>query len=68
MRMKLNEKYWKKSNGDTRIKHRFLLFPKKIKYEIRWLEFAKGEEKFSIGYHTYEDSIFDCWTVVRWID
>lgn len=32
--------------GQTRIKEKFLIFPKKIKNEIRWLEKARWEEVF----------------------
>lgn len=32
--------------GDERTKRRFLLFPKKIDNEIRWLEVAKWKEVY----------------------
>ena len=43
---------------DTRIKTRFLFFPKTIGYEKRWLEFATWYEKY------YEPF----WESESWID
>ena len=46
--------------GDVRYKQGFLLFPKTINHDMRWLEFAKWKEEFG-----------KCdwgWTAVEWID
>ena len=44
--------------GTTRIRSGFLFLPKRIYGELRWLEFAKWEERL--------DSDFD-WLRIRWI-
>ena len=51
---------WKKNrDGDIRFVRRFLLFPKCIRGEFRWLEFAYVKKQF--GYDS-----FDSWDDIRW--
>lgn len=50
---------------DTRIKKRFLILPKKINGETRWLEFATWEESYC---HEKYYSRTIKWNVIRWID
>lgn len=51
---------------DTRIKERFLFFPKKIDNEWRWLEKAKYKQQYEIwrdnGLHLVD------WVDKEWID
>ncbi len=54
--------------GDTREVTKFLLWPKTIRGEWRWLERAKWQEKLTpcVGFHRYgpfNDSewVSDCW-------
>jgi hypothetical protein len=48
----------RKEQEDTRIKMRFLFFPKTINNETRWLENAIWEQKF----------IHDLWNYDKWED
>jgi hypothetical protein len=52
----------KKYIGMTRIKSGFLLFPKCIEGEWRWLEFAVWRQKY-ISYWTYCD-----WHNLEWVN
>lgn len=56
------------NDGDTRIKTKFLLFPKKINGETRWLEKSSWEEVCEIYDNSpyYMDII--SWDAFRWID
>ncbi len=45
--------------NDTRIKARFLLFPKMVRSQTRWLEYAKWKELYSADYG---------WIAVEWIN
>lgn len=47
-------------DGDVRIVRKFLLFPKRIGREVRWLEFANIEQK----YHFYKFY----WADIRYVD
>ena len=52
--------------GDTRIKSRFLLFPKTIDNTTRWLERASWKE-------LYDDNIYNeffspFWSAIEWTD
>ena len=49
-------------NGDLRIRTQFLLFPKEINREVRWLERASWQEKYCTGY------IFLKWLELKWVD
>lgn len=51
------------SRGDTKIKEKFLFFPKCIDGEVRWLEHAK----YMVRYITSE-YIWDHWSAVKWMD
>jgi hypothetical protein len=52
-------------NGNRRIRTQFLLFPKTIDYEIRWLEIASWEEEYESNYFNYNE--FCKWQGLRWI-
>jgi len=55
---------WKRpKEGQRRIKSQFLLFPKTIRGETRWLEFASWEEAFFVGMTGYS-----WWGEMKWID
>lgn len=50
---------WKAPNKhDTRTKTRFLIFPKKLGNEWRWLEVASWVEEYSAGF----------WWGERWVE
>ena len=59
MIFKLKDKY---NNGDVRIIKLFLLFPKQIGDEIRWLCFAKVKQRYYSG--DFYDS--PCWLDESW--
>lgn len=48
---------------DTRIRKGFLLFPKKIGNEIRWLETAKWKERY-----TYDHELNSHWVPYLWFN
>lgn len=51
---------WSKPKpGDTRIRKSFLLFPKCINKECRWLEYTKWKEKYTK---------YNIWDSQKWID
>ena len=54
-------------HGDKRIRTKFLLLPKKIDYEVRWLEFAKWEERFTAKWYEEDSYIYE-WKAFRWLD
>jgi hypothetical protein len=63
--MRWQRKPWSK-DGDERVRRRILLFPKCIKMEYRWLEYAEWLERYEIsglmcGGH-------DMWVPIRWLD
>jgi len=65
--MKWNEReYCGLVKGKTRIKKGFLLFPKNINGEIRWLEFAKWEQK--VIEFMCENNVVLGWDNDDWID
>ena len=51
-------------NGDERIKSKFLIFPKEIGKEVRWLERVKYLEKYTRNYQYggYE------WVGIKWLN
>lgn len=51
-------RFYQPKPDDKRIKTKFLLFPKTIWYETRWLERAAWEQRF----------IFGCWCDIKWVD
>lgn len=57
--------------GDIRIKNTFLLFPKYINREWRWLEKAKWRERVYLKYHCTPESKISwyapAWTVDEWV-
>lgn len=57
-------RYTKLIIGTTRIKSHFLLFPKTINGETRWLEKATYEQKFIRS----ENGTFCYWTDTKWIN
>ena len=48
--------------GDVCERFGFLLFPKTIRYETRWLEWATWQEKY------YQGANHQGWMEERWID
>ena len=54
-------------DGDKRIRTKFLLFPKKIGDEVRWLETASWIETYHDSYMNHEDMDFMKWCVDSWI-
>lgn len=48
--------------GDTRVRECFLLFPKSIGGEVRWLETAIVKEKYYAGY-----VINGFWLPIAWV-
>ena len=51
-----------RKRGETRVKSGFLLFPKWINHQWRWLEYAKWEQRWSSGLFHYE------WWNIKWVD
>lgn len=57
-------KKYRHEEGSTRTKRAFLVFPKEINYEVRWLEWAEWTQR---EYHNvYSGSWF--WTDVAWVN
>lgn len=50
--------------GDIKIRNRFLLFPKKINGESRWLEKVKYKEVYQFSYK-YQTMF---WEETEWVD
>lgn len=48
--------------GHFRARWGFLFFPKNIAGEVRWLEFARWEERFTRG------KLYDSWWEIRWLN
>ncbi len=48
-------------DGDTRVRRGFLLFPKTISGETRWLEWARWQERYEASYESW-------WMAVAWVD
>ena len=66
MRFKHNPK---PKTRDSKQKVKFLLFPKRIDNETRWLEFAKIEYRY-LSYCTYDDygpEYDQKWFAVEWL-
>lgn len=59
--MRWQKQPWPKE-GDRRIKTRFLVLPKTINREVRWLEKATWEEEYHLGYDFHQ------FVPVRWVD
>lgn len=55
------------TNGETRQRTKFLLFPKCIDGTWRWFEVATYTEEFWRDYVNYEALDFECWSGVRWL-
>jgi len=58
-------------NGATRLKEKFLLFPKRIGRETRWLEYATWREKFKTNVLTpTKGGTMRCdkWKPTDWVD
>lgn len=53
--------------GDKRIITKFLLFPKCLNGEWRWLEKASYEQVYG-NWCTSSDEDFNSWSDMRWID
>lgn len=51
-------------NMERRVKSGFLLFPKTIKHETRWLEHASWEEMFV---QHFPWRIHGEWKLIRWL-
>lgn len=49
-------------DGEERCMEGFLLFPKEIKGEVRWLEVAVYKEKF------YKTKTFWGWKSIKWVN
>lgn len=50
--------------GATRVITRFLLFPRAIQGQVRWMELARIEQK--AVYENHE--AYGCWMDVRWLN
>ena len=66
--MRFDLRYKGPHTGDKRIVKRFLLFPKRIKDERRWLETATWEQEYCFYYATYRYGDSYCWVDIRWVD
>jgi hypothetical protein len=68
MRWSYKEKPSRKE-GTTRIITRFLLFPRQINQQWRWLEIAKIEQTYHNAYFTDNcDLISSWWEDTHWIN
>jgi hypothetical protein len=54
-------------NGDVRTRNRFLLFPKRVNGERRWLEKAYWTEVMDCNYGNFDDWEFRHWCPLKWI-
>jgi hypothetical protein len=52
--------------GDIRVKNKFLLFPKNINGEVRWLEKAKYSQKYETVYSS--GNKWYQWIDIEWIN
>jgi len=52
--------------GDKRLRHKFLLFPKNINNEVRWLEKVNYLQKYEIIYSG--GSRWYSWVNIKWIE
>lgn len=60
----------KPCTGDTNRYTKFLLFPKRLEYETRWLEVVTIEQVY-VGWHWDDNGEYhysDSWKDVRFID
>ena len=68
----IHKPYIKPVNGDVRTQKKFLLFPKRIKDETRWLEVATWEEtchwETRSSIHTPFKWKVETWPATKWID
>lgn len=62
MRWKLPE------HGDIRIVKKFLIFPKTIKRERRWLEYVSYYESCCYNYDPYTGGTSIKWYPIEWVD
>jgi hypothetical protein len=63
--------YWNPEVGDIRYKEKFLLFPKIINDEGRWLEKARYKQEYGKNYNRngYGELYYNYqWVDVEWID
>ncbi len=51
--------------GDKRTKEKFLLFPKTIGLETRWLERARWEDEFRV--YLTRTGVVGCWEGNKWL-
>jgi hypothetical protein len=58
------------TEGDIKIKKKFLLFPKNIDCETRWLEFVEYEQKYERCYYYYQGNRYYNlqWVNKRWLN
>lgn len=54
--------------GDKRKRKTFLIFPKTINNECRWLEFAEWEEILEHIFMGFEDGNQIYWRGVKWLN
>ena len=54
--------------GDTRTKRHFLVFPKSIRGERRWLEFATWVDERQSGGGGWEDGPSYWWGAIKWVN
>lgn len=62
--------YWNATEGDIRYKEKFLLFPKIINDEGRWLEKVKYKQEYSKHYfwNGREECYNYQWIDTEWVD
>lgn len=63
--MRWNKKA-KPVRGDERIITKFLLFPKNIDDDVRWLERVSYKQKYTR--ENYEYGCYHVWETIEWID
>jgi hypothetical protein len=54
--------------GETRIKRRFLLFPKTIGDTTRWFEIASWKQRLTVHQGCLEDGDDLSWDNIEWVD
>jgi len=55
-------------HGDVRVITKFLLFPKCINGEWRWLEWATFKEVHNHDYVNHEEPCWACWDGLSWVE
>lgn len=66
--MKINHKTTSKTTGEIRIVTRFLLFPKRIGDQTRWLETARWSEIRKLHPSTPLEGEYWYWEADQWLD